>query len=168
MDYHKKPKFQNKKIIIDGNEFDSQVEGRRYEELKAMKRAGIISDFEIQPRFLLQEAYRKCPACNNIQEHVFGSRKKMHTHCRECGEPMKYWPSVDYFADFKLIYPDGTVRVEDVKGTLNNLDKVFKVKWHFFERMYPDLKLELVVMPPVRKTTTTRNGPVNFRRGKKR
>lgn len=161
-------KYHNKKIIIDGKEFDSLVEGRRYEELKAMKQAGIISDFVMQPHYPLQKAFRKCPACKNIQEHVFGSRKKIDTHCRECGDKMKYWPSVDYFADFKVIYPDGTVRVEDVKGTLKNLDKVFKVKWHFFELMYPDLKLDLVIMPPVRKTAPTKTGPMNFRRGKKR
>ena len=148
-------RFHNKKVTIDGIEFDSQVEGRRYEELKAMKRTGLISDFERQPKFRLQEAYRKCPACNNIQEHVFGSRKKIHTHCRECGELMKYWPSVDYFADFLLRYPDGTVRIEDVKGTLKKLDPVFKVKWHFFEKMYPHLKLELVVMPPLPKARSS-------------
>ena len=145
---HQQP---HKICIIDGIRFASESEGRRYTELKYMKKVGIISDFECQPKFVLDEAFRKCPSCNEIQEHVPGSQKKMHTHCRKCGEKMEYWDPLEYFADFKLIYPDGKIQVEDVKGSLKFLDPVFKQKWRMWERQHPGMRLQLVVMPPVRK-----------------
>ena len=37
--------------------FDSQKEARRYDELMAMLRAGIITDLRLQPQFTMQESY---------------------------------------------------------------------------------------------------------------
>lgn len=47
----KESKYKNKKTEIDGIRFDSIAESRRYLELKAMERAGEISDLKLQPRF---------------------------------------------------------------------------------------------------------------------
>lgn len=44
----KKNKFGAKKIVIDGITFDSTKEGRRYEELKLLEKAGEISDLMLQ------------------------------------------------------------------------------------------------------------------------
>jgi len=44
-------KYKNKKVTIDGIIFDSQKEGRRYEELKVLERAKVISGLELQPVF---------------------------------------------------------------------------------------------------------------------
>ena len=46
-------KYRNKKCVLDGIEFDSKKEMRRYSELKLLERAGEISDLKIQVPFLL-------------------------------------------------------------------------------------------------------------------
>lgn len=52
-------KYKNQKIQIDRYVFDSVAEGRRYRELKILERAGEITDLQLQPKFLLQEAFKK-------------------------------------------------------------------------------------------------------------
>jgi hypothetical protein len=49
----KKPKYGNKAIWIDGIYFHSTKEGRRYEILRLMERAGGISDLKLQVTFAL-------------------------------------------------------------------------------------------------------------------
>lgn len=46
-------KFRAKPTITDGIRFASKAESRRYSELKALERAGVISFLELQPRFPL-------------------------------------------------------------------------------------------------------------------
>ena len=52
-------KYRNKKVQIDRYVFDSIAEGRRYRELALLERAGEITNLELQPRFLLQESFKK-------------------------------------------------------------------------------------------------------------
>lgn len=52
-------KYKNKKTQIDMYVFDSVAEARRYKELKLLERAGEISNLELQPRFLLQDSFKK-------------------------------------------------------------------------------------------------------------
>lgn len=81
-------KYNNKKTQVDMYLFDSAKEAKRYRELALLERAGEIQNLELQPRFLLQEGFRK----NN-----------------------KTWRKLEYVADFKYIENGKTV-VEDVKG----------------------------------------------------
>ena len=50
----KRGKYGNKKVAIDQYVFDSQKEGRRYIELKALLHSGQISNLEVHPRFKLE------------------------------------------------------------------------------------------------------------------
>lgn len=52
-------KYHNKKVQIDMYVFDSIAESRRYKELALLERAGEIKDLELQPKFLLQEGFKK-------------------------------------------------------------------------------------------------------------
>lgn len=52
-------KYRNKKVIVDDYIFDSIQESKRYKELKLLLRAGEISNLQLQPRFLLQEGFKK-------------------------------------------------------------------------------------------------------------
>ena len=52
-------KYGNRKVVIDGIEFMSQKEGNRYCELKLLQRAGEISNLRLQPKFILQEGFKK-------------------------------------------------------------------------------------------------------------
>lgn len=89
-------KYRNKKVIVDDYVFDSIQESRRYKELKLLLKAGKIKDLELQPRFLLQESFKK----NG-----------------------KTYRKVDYIADFKYI-KNGKTIVEDVKGIQTDVFKL--------------------------------------------
>ena len=127
------------------------AEARYYQELKALKLAHRIKDFELQPRFLLQEAFRKCPACMAIQEHIPGNQKKQITHCRECGTRTQVVEPIEYVSDFLVYENDGRIRICDVKGTKGFLDPVFKLKYKLFLARYPDKTVEIVIMPPYKR-----------------
>lgn len=81
-------KYGNKKVIIDGFEFDSKKEGLRYKELSLLQRAGQIENLELQPKFLLQENFKK----NG-----------------------KTYRKIEYIADFQYKEKDNII-IEDVKG----------------------------------------------------
>lgn len=95
-------KYRNIKINIDGIKFDSKREAERYAELKIMEKAKLITDLELQPKFVLQEGFK-----------YQGKKEK----------------PITYIADFKYKELSGTVVVEDVKGVatkdFNNKRKMF-------------------------------------------
>lgn len=87
-----KPKYRNKKTVIDGFTFDSKAEALRYQELLILQRAGHISNLELQTEFLLIPAQKLISgkterACkykadfvytqngNNVVEDVKGMKK---------------------------------------------------------------------------------------------
>lgn len=89
-------KYNNKKIQVDMYVFDSIAESRRYKELKLLERAGEITELTLQPRFLLQEAFRK----NG-----------------------KSYRKIEYIGDF-MYFQDGKYIVEDVKGIQTDVFKI--------------------------------------------
>ena len=85
-------KYGAKKIIVDGESFDSRMEARRWRELMLLQRAGEISELERQVKYTL------IPAQKN-----------------EAGSVIER--AAVYIADF--VYVDkrtGETVVEDVKG----------------------------------------------------
>jgi hypothetical protein len=51
-------KYHNKKIVKNGLKFDSKKEYDRYYELSMLEKAGVITDLTLQPKYLLQKAYK--------------------------------------------------------------------------------------------------------------
>lgn len=51
-------KYHNQKVIVDGIKFDSKKEAKRYRELCLMKRAGVITDLELQKQYTLIPAQK--------------------------------------------------------------------------------------------------------------
>lgn len=49
-------KYNNKKIVVDGIAFDSKREARRYQELKALEKAGQITDLKLQVPYTLMSS----------------------------------------------------------------------------------------------------------------
>lgn len=84
-------KYNNKKITVNGQVFDSKKEANRYKELLLLEKAGAIKDLRMQVKFTLIPAQRD-EATGKVVE-------------RECS----------YKADFVYSEGDKTV-VEDVKG----------------------------------------------------
>lgn len=111
-------KYGAKKVIVDDIKFDSKMESEFYLFLKDLKKSYIIKDFELQPKFELQEKFTK----NN-----------------------KKFRSIEYKADFLIYYSDGRKRVVDVKGFET---PVFKLKQKLFEKKFSDISLELVTKSP--------------------
>lgn len=89
-------KYKNTKIVVDNIKFDSVLEANRYQELKLLERAGTITDLELQPRFLLQDSFKKN------------------------GRTFK---KIEYVADFQYI-ENGKTIVEDVKGLQTDVFKL--------------------------------------------
>lgn len=82
-------KYHSKRITIDGEQFDSMKEYRRWCELKFLQKAKHIKDLKRQVKFVLIPAQYENGKCLE----------------RECA----------YFADFTYIQ-DGKLVVEDTKG----------------------------------------------------
>ena len=114
-------KYHNKKIKIDGIEFDSILEAKKYKELKLLERAGLIKDLKRQVKFELQPKYIK----NN-----------------------KTIRAINYVADFVYfdVEKDKTI-VIDTKGFRT---EIFKLKKKIFEYVYPDLEIKEIRKEEVR------------------
>lgn len=84
-----KNKYNARKTVVDGIQFDSKREAEYYAELKLRKQAGELVKIDLQPEFILQSAF---------------------TH-----KGQKY-RAIKYRADFKVYYPDGKEQIVDVKG----------------------------------------------------
>lgn len=84
----KKSKYSSAKTDVDGVTFDSKKEAEFYAELKLRERAGEISRLRLQPRYLLQDAFK---------------------------HEGKQYREIEYVADFEYIENGETV-VVDVKG----------------------------------------------------
>lgn len=91
-------KYHNRKITIDGKTFDSLKEGRRYQELRLMERAGVIKDLQTQVPFKLIPAQKD-----------------------ETGKVIE--KSVTYYADFAY-WENGRYIVEDTKGAKTDVYKL--------------------------------------------
>ena len=102
-------KYRNKKTQIGMYVFDSIAESKRYKELALLEKAGQIKGLKLQPKFLLQEGFKK----NG-----------------------KTYRKIEYIADFMYI-ENGKVIIEDVKGIETDVfklkRKMFEYKYPGFE-----------------------------------
>lgn len=96
-------KYGNRKTEVDGIEFDSKKEARRYCELQLLLRAGQIEELQLQKEFEL------IPAQYEYFER-YGKKGQRLQDGKRCVEK-----SCVYKADFAYI-KDGQMVVEDVKG----------------------------------------------------
>lgn len=114
----KRSKYGARKKEIDGIVFDSSAEAKRYLELTALQAAGEIYALSLQPRFLLQNAFRDAEG--------------------------KLRRKVEYVADFRYLMPTGfSVReiAEDVKG---HPTAVYKMKIKMAIAKYPQVRFREV------------------------
>ncbi|MDR4315004.1 phage protein [Niallia circulans] len=99
-------KYGNKKVVVDNVKFDSIAEAKYYEQLKWLLQAKQIKSFKCQPKFLLQEAFKKN------------------------GETFR---KIEYIADFEIHNLDGSIEIVDVKGAET---KEFLIKKKLFLKKY--------------------------------
>ena len=111
-------KYNNRKIIIDGIQFDSQKEGYRYKELRLLQRAGLIKDLKLQTKFELQPSFKK----NN-----------------------KTIRAITYKADFDYLTKDGRHIVEDVKSKGTEKDKAYRIKRKMLQYKYQNIEFKEII-----------------------
>lgn len=109
-----KQKFGNRKATIDGIKFDSKAEAAYYNQLKILKKAGEIKDFEMQVRYTLTEKFYH------------------PTKTRKSGQPSVV-SAITYTPDFVVEENDGSKHVIDVKGHQTPL---FNLKAKLFMKKY--------------------------------
>ncbi|MEK5108571.1 DUF1064 domain-containing protein [Cytobacillus sp. FSL K6-0129] len=108
MGVRKYNKYGNHKQVVDGHKFDSKAEAMYYGQLKWLLQAKQIKGFKLQPRYLLQEGFKK----NG-----------------------KTYRKIEYVADFEVQHLDDTTEVIDIKGVET---KEFMIKKKLFEYRYLD------------------------------
>lgn len=108
-------KYGNTKITVDGIQFDSKREAARYQELKLLERAGVISFLQRQTKFqLIPEQHAPSNAV-----YTKGPRKGQ----RKPGKLLEH--ECSYIADFCYIQNGETV-VEDAKGYRTEVYRIKK------------------------------------------
>ena len=111
-------KYHSRKVIRDGETFDSIKEYRRFCELSLLVRAGAITELKRQVEFeLLPAQFEDIPTGEIYRQ---GERKGQPKYKRVCVEK-----SVKYVADF-VYKENGKYIVEDTKG--------FKTKDYILKR----------------------------------
>lgn len=105
----KPSKYHSRKTVIDGITFDSKHEADYYCQLKLRKKANDIIDFELQPEYVLQEAYKRD------------------------GKTIR---AIKYRADFRIIHKDFKVEIVDCKGFKT---KEYQIKKKILLKKYPDM-----------------------------
>jgi hypothetical protein len=108
----KKSKYNNVKTIIDGITFDSKKEAAYYNTIKLLKRAGEVTQIDLQPEFPYN-MYCTVPGIND-GNRVFAKQYK-------------------YIADFRVTYKDGRVEIIDVKGVKTS---IYRQKKKIVEAIY--------------------------------
>ena len=112
-------KYNARKKEIDGITFDSTAEARRYQQLKIESVAGAIWNLQLQPEYILQDAFRD--------------------------ESGKYHRAIKYRADFTYLrrFNGGTCKqiVEDVKGMVL---PTFAIKQKLFAAKFPFMRLDVI------------------------
>lgn len=113
----KRPKYGNRRVVVDGITFDSIAESKRWQELRQMEEEGLISHLERQPRFNL----------------------------RSGTNPVRYPSGRQAFYKADFAYFDGNKRiVEDVKSKATKTD-VYKLKRAIVEAMHPAVTITEVI-----------------------
>jgi len=112
-------KYHAKKTVVDNIVFASIKESERYTELKLLQASGMIKNFTCQPRFILQEKYK-----------------------RKDGKRIR---AIEYVGDFEVEYPDGHIEIEDVKTKGTCKIPTFLLKQKILEKVYPDINFKVVM-----------------------
>lgn len=109
-------KYGNKRVVVDGRDFDSQAEAERYKQLKLSQLAGEIEGLICQPPFELQAGFRDRAGVKHR--------------------------AIIYRADFRYTeVRTGAQVAEDVKGART---KEFRIKEKLFRFRYPELELRII------------------------
>lgn len=107
-------KYQAIKTIVNGIEFDSRKEARRYQELLLLQRTGVIQDLKTQVKYILIPAqYETFERYGKNGQRLKDGQRLLEKEC-------------SYIADFVYTENDKEI-VEDAKG-VRTKDYIIKRK----------------------------------------
>lgn len=108
-------KYHNKKVIIDGEVFDSKKEARRYCELIMLQKAGEIRLLQRQVKYvLIPPQHQTFERYGKKGQRLKDGQSSLEKECA-------------YIADFQYHTKDGKLVVEDTKG-VRTKDYIIKRK----------------------------------------
>lgn len=108
-------KYHNKKVIIDGEVFDSKKEARRYCELTMLQKAGEIRLLQRQVKYvLIPPQHETFERYGKKGQRLKDGQRSLEKECA-------------YIADFQYQTKDGKMVVEDTKG-IRTKDYIIKRK----------------------------------------
>lgn len=111
-------KYQALKCYVNGIEFDSRKEARRYQELLLLQRAKEISNLRMQVKYVLVPAqYETCERYGKNGQRLKDGKRLLEKECA-------------YIADF-VYEENGNEIVEDTKG-IKTKDYIIKRKLMLF------------------------------------
>lgn len=87
--FKKRSKYGNKKVVVDGETFDSKKEKARYDVLKLAEEAGVIENLSRQVKFELIPAIR--------EEYVEQLKTKTRTKTRTLQKAITYTADFEYY-----------------------------------------------------------------------
>lgn len=114
-------KYGNKKVVIDGEVFDSQKEAKRYTQLLNLQRAGEITNLKTQVPYELIPPYYE--EINTGEYYKRGDKKGAPKTKRVLIEH-----GVKYVADFVYVNKDGKEVVEDTKSKATKKKESYIIK----------------------------------------
>ncbi|MDS1004957.1 DUF1064 domain-containing protein [Clostridium sporogenes] len=105
----KKQKYKNKGTWIDGVFFRSQLEAKRYCQLKLLFHAGEIAGFVLQPQFILQEGNGENRAITYSADFLILNKDMTYSVEDTKGYESEQWKRT--YKQFKLRYPNIELKI---------------------------------------------------------
>ena len=122
----KNSKYGAHKTVIDGIEFDSKREAKRYNELKLLEKAGVISDLKRQVKYILIPAQREPDSvgkrggvikgrliereCSYIADFCYFDNESK----KEVVEDTKGFRTPEYIIKRKLMLKEYGIRIQEI------------------------------------------------------
>jgi hypothetical protein len=124
-------KYNASKASADGMEFDSTKERDRYLFLKQAEKNGIISNLELQPKYII------LPAITDERVKRLKTKDKVESYTVQ--QPVRYT------GDFRYV-KDGLIVVEDVKGSKFTMSRDLPLRVKML-RYFHGIQVKLVFNP---------------------
>jgi allantoicase len=102
-------KYKNNGVWMDGFYFRSQLECKRYCQLKLLKNSGKISGFVLQPEFILQEGNNENRGITYKADFLILNKDGTYEVEDTKGYESQQWKRT--YKQFKLRYPDVDLKV---------------------------------------------------------
>lgn len=106
-------KYKNKKVEVDGIKFDSKKEATRYKELKLLERSGVISELQLQVKFVLIPKQKGERECSYYADFVYKNNKTNEVIVEDVKPSPKYQTDV-YKIKKKLMLYIHNIRINEI------------------------------------------------------